>query len=145
MSLQSWKTFGWLTTHEPTKREIADLLAVVERDLKSSEAAGLDADWAMSIAYNAALQAGTAALAAAGYRAARDNHHYRVIQSLAETLKTDAATIGRLDSFRKKRHLSGYERPGQASDADAKAMRDLATSLREQLVSWLGKNHPELI
>ena len=75
MSLQSWKRFGWLTPHEPTKQEIRDLLAVVERDLKSSTADGLDADWAMSIAYNAALQAGTAALEAAGYRAARDNHH----------------------------------------------------------------------
>jgi hypothetical protein len=142
VSLQNWKTFGWLTDHEPKKQEIRDLLAVVERDLKSSAADGLDADWAMSIAYNAALQVGSAALAAAGYRAARDNHHF---QSLAETLKTDAATIARFDSFRKKRHLSGYERVGQSSDADARAMRDLAVQLRDALLVWLAKNHPGLI
>ncbi len=43
----------------------------------------------MSIAYNAALQTATAALAAAGYRATRDSHHYRVIQSLAFTIGAD--------------------------------------------------------
>jgi len=37
----------------------------------------------MNIVYNAALQA--AALAAAGYRASREQHHYRVIQSLRQT------------------------------------------------------------
>jgi hypothetical protein len=42
-------------------------------------------DWKLNIAYNAALQAATAALAAAGYRAAREQHHYRTIQSLALT------------------------------------------------------------
>ena len=131
--------------HGTTKREIADLLGVIERDLKSSAAVGLDPDWAMSIAYNAALQAGTAALAAEGYRAERDNHHYRVIQSLTETLKVESAVVWRLDAFRKKRHLSGYERVGQASAEDAKAMREQAASLRDALLVWLGKNHPELI
>jgi len=39
----------------------------------------------VNIAYNAALQAAAAALAAAGYRASREQHHYRVIQSLRQT------------------------------------------------------------
>jgi len=47
----------------------------------------------MAIAYNAALQAATAALAAAGYRATRDQHHDRVIQSLRETVGVDAPTV----------------------------------------------------
>jgi hypothetical protein len=35
---------------------------------------GLHPDWAFNIAYNAALQVATAALAAAGYQAERLNH-----------------------------------------------------------------------
>jgi len=69
MSLLEWQRNGWVTTHTSSPQEIRDLLAVVERDLHDSEARGLSADWRMNIAYNAALQAATAALAAAGYRA----------------------------------------------------------------------------
>lgn len=118
---------------------------MIERDLKSSGADGLDPDWAMSIAYNAALQAGAAALAAEGYRAGRDSHHYRVIQSLRLTLETDVATVDRLNTFRKKRNLSGYERAGQASSAEAEDMRELATKLRDDLLGWLEVHHPEFV
>jgi hypothetical protein len=90
MSLAEWERNGWLTKHETSRDEIRDLLQVVERDLADSDAEGLSADWRLNIAYNAALQAATVALAAAGYRAARDLHHYRVIQSLRETIGVDA-------------------------------------------------------
>lgn len=61
----------------------------MDRDLRECQAKGLRADWSFAIAYNAALQAATAALAAAGYRASRDAHHYRVFQSLEYTIKAD--------------------------------------------------------
>ncbi len=90
MSLADWLKNGWLVEHRPSAREIADLRAVVERDLADSAADQLSADWRMNIAYNAALQAANAALAAAGYRASRDQHYYRIIQSLRETVGTPA-------------------------------------------------------
>jgi len=37
--------------------------------------AGLDPDWRLNIAYNAALHSATAALAAEGYRATRESYH----------------------------------------------------------------------
>jgi UDP-N-acetylenolpyruvoylglucosamine reductase len=61
------------------------------------------ADWRFAIAYNAALQAATAALAAAGYRASRESHHHRVIQSLEFTLAPERKMIDTFDTFR---HLS---------------------------------------
>jgi hypothetical protein len=67
-------------------REIADLLAVVERGLADCAVEGVSADWRMNIAYNAGLQAATAAVASSGYRASRDQHHFRIIQSLRETI-----------------------------------------------------------
>jgi hypothetical protein len=99
----------------------------------------------MNIAYNAALQAATAALAAAGYRASRDSHHYRVIQSLRETLGTEAAAVATFDAFRKKRNITGYERIGLVSDADADTMRALAVRIRDDVVAWLGKHHRGLV
>jgi len=105
----------------------------------------LSADWRMNIAYNAALQAATAALAAAGYRASRDQHHYRVIQSLRDTLGADASTVVTFDTFRKKRNTAEYDRAGIVSEADAEAMRRLAERLKTDVVRWLKKNHSELL
>jgi hypothetical protein len=64
MSLKDWERNGWVVPHRPSENEIRDLLAVVERDLADSAAEELSADWRMNIAYNAALQAAGAALAA---------------------------------------------------------------------------------
>jgi hypothetical protein len=82
MSLQSWLQNSWLVQHTTSPEEIKNLLAISDRDLLACQMKQLPADWRCTIAYNAALQAATSALAAAGYRASRDNHHYRVIQSL---------------------------------------------------------------
>ena len=67
MSLEQWLNNGWLRSHETSPREISELLSVTERDLKDARSADLSPDWTMSIAYNAALQAASAALAASGY------------------------------------------------------------------------------
>jgi hypothetical protein len=64
MSLQDWLRNGWLTEHESSREEIADLSSVVDRDLRDCQSRGLSTDWQLSIAYNAALQVGVAALAA---------------------------------------------------------------------------------
>ncbi len=58
--------------HQTSPREIADLFGVADRDLRDCQVRGLSADWRLNIAYNAALQIATVALAAAGYRAAKD-------------------------------------------------------------------------
>lgn len=120
-------------------------MQVVERDLADSAAENVSADWRMNIAYNAGLQAATAALAAAGYRATRDSHHYRVIYSLKETLGLETSVIVTFDAFRKKRNISGYERVGVISDADAEVMRTLALRLRDDVIAWLRRHHPVLI
>jgi hypothetical protein len=68
MSLKNWRDNGWLVEHKTSAQEITDLLAVSERDLKDSSAPGISPDWQLAIAYNAALQAATAALFASGSR-----------------------------------------------------------------------------
>jgi hypothetical protein len=144
VSLRDWLRSGWLIEHHTSRREIADLLAVVERDLHDATAPGLSADWRLNIAYNAGRQAATAALAAAGFRAAREAHHFRVIQSLEFTIVADTTTITLLDTFRKKRNIGGYEHVGSVSDQEADEMLTLAHRIRAEVVRWLQARHPNL-
>jgi len=136
---------GWLIEHQTSPQEIADLLSVADRDLDNCQTAGLSPDWKLNIAYNAALLMATAALAAAGYRAARDARHYRVIQSLAYTIRADARLITQFDGFRKKRNISDYERAGVVSDQEVKEMVILAGNLRASVVKWLRTSYPNLL
>ena len=145
MSLRGWQKNSWLVDHESSPEEIAALLAIVERDLASAKVAGLADDWRLSIGYNAALQAATAALAASGFRAAREQHHYRTIQSLALTIGWRAAKVERFDRFRKKRNMIGYETAGVASGQEVHEMHELAVGLRDDVLAWLRKQHPRLV
>jgi len=148
MSLKEWLENGWLTEHQTDSQEIADLLAVTDRDIRdcrTAQTAGLSSDWQLNIAYNAALQVATAALAATGYRASREAHHYRVIQSLAYTIRANANVVTQLDQFRKKRNISDYERAWTVSDQEVKEMLSLAENLNASVRKWLRANHPELV
>ena len=145
MSLKDWQLNGWLTAHNTSRQEIADLLAVVDRDINDCKASGLSEDWRLNIAYNAALQASTAALAAFGYRAVREAHHFRVIQSLVYTIDLPPKVVTQFDAFRKKRNIGGYERAGMTSDQEADEMLSLAKNIREKVENWLHRNYPELL
>jgi hypothetical protein len=145
MSLTDWLKNGWLVDHETRHQEIADLLGVVRRDLENSRVAGLSPDWQLAIAYNAALQVATAALAAAGYRCSREAHHYRIIQSLEMTIGLDRKRVAELEAFRKKRNISDYERAGGTSQQEAAEMIALAEELEQRLRGWLESNHPDLL
>ena len=56
MSFADWVKNGWLVAHKSSKQEIANLLGIVARDLKDSQAKDVSDDWRFAIAYNAALQ-----------------------------------------------------------------------------------------
>ena len=144
MNLQSWLQNSWLVQHTTSSEEIANLLALSDRDLVACQVKQLPADWRFTIAYNAGLQAATAALAAAGYRATRDNQHYRVIQSLEFTTAPGRKLIDTLDGFRKKRNVSSYDVAGSVSDKEADEMLKLATSLRADVEKWIRTTRPEL-
>jgi hypothetical protein len=120
-------------------------LKAVDRDLADSQVKGLSGDRRFATAYSAALLVATMALAASGYRAQKEGHHYWSIKSLAFTLKLDAGTISQLDVFRRKRNIADYERIGTVSVQEINKMVALAKKLRAMAVVWLEKNHPELI
>jgi|SRR5271165_6839138 len=144
MNFEDWVKNSWLEVHKSSKEEIGNLLGIVERDLKDSKSKEVSNDWRFAIAYNAALQAATAALAASGYRATRESHHYRVIQSLSLTLGKDSAFIRSFDAFRKKRNISNYDIGGGVSDRELQEMATIAQTLRDEVEHWIRTNHSAL-
>jgi len=145
MSLSDWLDRGWLVKHRPDRREVSELLGIADRAIADAAVKGISPDARLSIAHNAALQLAIAALTATDYRAGHEVHHYRAIQSLAFTIGASTDLVDQLDSFRKKRNISDYERAGAVSEHEAREMLALAKSLRETVTVWLKKNHPELV
>ncbi|NLX07061.1 MAG: DNA-binding protein [Phycisphaerae bacterium] len=145
MNLTDWATNGWVIPHRSSSQEIADLLAIADRDMSDCQSEGLSPDWRFSIAYNAVLQSATAALAAAGYRAGRDSHHYRILQSLGLTVGLSATTVRQLDAFRKKRNMTEYERAGGVSDVEVAEIVEAAQTVRQRVEEWIRQEHPELM
>jgi uncharacterized protein (UPF0332 family) len=145
VSLQDWLNEGRLKAHKTSRKEIEQLFAVFERDMTDARAEDLSVDRRFATAYNAALMAARAALAASGYRTSGEGVHYWTIQSLAFTLQLDTSTIIKFNKFRQKRNISDYEMIGMVSEQEVKEMVALAKTLRETVAAWLKNNHPELI
>lgn len=145
MILRDWLQNRWIREHKPSPREIAELLALVERDLQAAATPRLIADWQLNISYNAALQLAVLALAAEGYRTERQRSHEWAIQSLKLTVGLNEERIDSLDGVRRMRHRISYERAGIASHAEAGEVYSLAVDLRGQVLEWLKREHPELL
>jgi hypothetical protein len=145
VSLQDWLTEGHLKTHQTSKQEISQLIAVFERDFADAQVKALSTDRRLSTAYSATLSIAIAALAVYGFRAASEGHHYWSIQSLAFTLQTDKIYLEKFHKFRHKRNISDYERIGMASERDVAEMLNMAKILRSSLEECLKNDHPDLI
>jgi uncharacterized protein (UPF0332 family) len=145
VSLEDWLASGWLVEHEAGRDEIANLLAIADRDLDQCALQELVPDWLHNIAYTAALQLASAALVACGYRASREVQHFRVLQSLAHTVGSDPKTIRRLDRARKRRNFSAYDTAGMITEHEAVEVVAEAKALRDRVVEWLEREHPHLV
>jgi hypothetical protein len=133
-----------VTKYKTGKAEVRNFLDVADRDIVDSQK-DLSPDWRLNIAYNAALTLATIALAASGYRVAREAHDYRTFQSLEYTIGLDRSTVDQLDAFRKKRNTTGYDMAGTVSEQEANEMVDLAKNLRSMVNGWLRAEHSELL
>src|SRR5688500_7506505 len=119
MTLELWLQNGWLRRHETTRAEISELLAVADRNLADGAIEGVSADAQVGFAHAASIAVANAALAAAGYRAARERHHERLIDSLGHTVGADGKTVKRLHAQRTSRNTMTYERIGMVTGQEA--------------------------
>jgi hypothetical protein len=66
---------GRIRAYRSSPQEVADLFAVVERDLADAAIAGISTDRRFASAYNAALQCATIVMHCEGYRTRGEGHH----------------------------------------------------------------------
>ena len=145
MTLKQWEENGWLKPEPTGRKEIANLQAIVGRDL-SDAAATISPDWRFGIAYNAALKLCTILLRAEGYRPAHGLQHYRTIQAMPLILGTGKkGEAAYLDSCRVKRNKVEYDYVGGASDSDANELIAFVEELRSEVLEWLVREHPGLL
>ena len=145
MSLKQWADNGWLKPHRTSRKEISSLLSIVERDLTDARR-DISSDWRFGIAYNAALKLCRILLSAEGYRPSHELQHYRTLAALPEILgETKKEDAEYLNDCRKKRNIVEYDYVGGASDSDADELIEFVKDLRDEVMNWLKKTHPELL
>jgi hypothetical protein len=143
--LQKWLEYGWLRSHQPSRKEISALLRIIDRDLQDATG-DISADWRFGIAYNAALKLCTILLYAEGYRPEKTLQHFRTIQSLPLILGNHHETNAKyLDTCRNKRNVVEYDYVGGVTKADVDELIAFVNELREEVIQWLRKNHPKYL
>ncbi len=145
--LQRWVESGALRRHRTSRREIADLLAVVDRDLRDATVAALSLDRRFAIAYSAVLGLSNIVLAASGYRAvAQRGHHAVTLQALPELMGDEVREAAvYFDSCRILRNTSDYDRAGGVSKSDVEELVGEALAFRGRVPDWLADAHPRLV
>ena len=142
MSLENWAKNGWLRPHQTNRQQIADLLAIVDRDLADARNTSVSADWQFGIAYNAALKLCTILLYVSGYRPEKNLAHYRTLQALPLILGTDRDDdADYLDACRAKRNTAEYDVAGTVSQSEADELREFASALQAEVIEWLRSEH----
>jgi allantoicase len=132
--------------HKTSKKELANMRALIARDRADAALAGLSADRKFATAYNAALQAANMAIACAGYRIVSKVGHHRV--SLETTkLVLDKPAHRYADDFeacRRKRNTIDYIFSNVATDTESKEIVVQAAEFYNEVENWIAKNHPAL-
>ncbi len=146
MTLQKWAEYGWIRSHATSRQEIADLLAIADRDISDAKSGGISTDWQFGIAYNAVLKLCTILVHAEGYRVGQGLQHYRTIQALPLILGGNRqADADYLDTCRVKRNTVEYDRIGTTSESEALELIAFAQEFKTEVIEWLKQFHPGLL
>jgi len=146
MSLEKWLEYGWLKKEPTSRNEIQGLLTIVERDFRDASVTAISEDRRFEAGFNAARTLANAALRACGYRTSTQaGHHLKTIESLQFTIEADSSLINRLKAFSKKRNATNYDSAGNVSSQELEAVIETAGSLKNIVMTWLKKNHPDLV
>jgi len=143
MSLQEWAETGGLHPHKTSAKEVASLLAIVERDLVDAQSQ-ISADWRFGIAYNAALRLCTILLYASGYRAEKDTENDRTAAALPLILYYRKDDAEYLEKCRAKFNTAENEMAGVATENEVSELLEFVKDLRADVLYWLHQCHPYL-
>jgi SAV_6107-like HEPN len=132
--------------HRTSKRELDEIRAVIQRDLRDAQIAGLSADRRFATAYNAALQTASMAIACAGYRVtAKAGHHKVAIDAIALTVGNRGKRyVDYFETCRRKRNVIDYTRAHVATDSEADEILKMATEFNDLVEGWIESKFPNL-
>jgi hypothetical protein len=125
--------------------EVGRLLAVADRSLADAGVTAVSLDARIGFAHSATVAAAAAALAAEGYRAGKERHRERLLDSLRYTIGIDQRLLKQLHDVRRVRNAMTYEQLGNATQAEVEAILTRARSVREAVAAWLRTRRPDLI
>ena len=146
MTLKQWLDNSWLRAHKTSREEIANLFGIVARDLLDAKSSELSPDWKFGIAYNAALKLCTIVLYAEGYKAEKNQAHYRTLQASVEVFgKEMQADAEYLDVCRVKRNTVEYDYVAAVSIDDANELIEFVSEFEKKVRDWIKKKHPGLV
>ena len=121
------------------KELVKNALSLAKRDLKTARNVfnDKDYDWALSIAYNAMLQAGRALMFSRGYRPKGQYKHVAVIKFIESKFDKEftSQVLFIFNKMRKKRHIAVYEQVNITSKEEA----ENAINWSEKLVNKVEK------
>lgn len=115
-----WLDKGEIQQVRVNRKSLADLVNLVDRDLKDAQIAFLSADRRFAIAYNAALNLANYVIRKNGYRVSAKVGHHRVTFLIAGEVLGRAAKnhLEYFDLCRRKRNKVDYDLAGVATDRD---------------------------
>lgn len=145
MTLENLLDIHHLVVHEPSRENIAKLLAAAARNIADAKVTSISGENRFDAAYKAIMQCAMAALWENGYRTStsQPGHHQTAIQALPKTIRLDNDTVIVLDALRKQRNVSDYE-GDPISDGAVDACIANANLLYQRVSGWVRTNRPDL-
>lgn len=129
----------------PAEGEVAGMWTKAVDSLESSAAAGLKPEARFTLAYQAALQASTAVVRAAGYQTRGEGHHHHTFAAVvALSIPGLEEAARKLNGIRQKRHGAIYDWESRLDDEDAEEIRIATRRLLEHAEAWLRKRYPHI-
>lgn len=145
-ALENLAATGQLISEPTSVEEISGFLIRAEQQLIDARTATLSAASRFSLAYDAAHALALIALRAHGYRPGRGlGHRMVVFSTLVHTVALPAAQCAALVRYHTKRNSSEYAGLVNASEAEARDLIELTSSLRDRVSAWLGAHRPDLL
>lgn len=113
--------------------------------LASSTVPGLDPNARFTLVYQAALQAATSLIRAAGFRVRGEAHHHHTFAAVAALELGDLSDAARdLNVICRKRHGAIYDWETQIEEQHVEEIRTAAWRLFVHAEPWLGGRYPKI-
>lgn len=124
---------------EVSDEEIAGRLRAASRDIEVAQSvAGLDLDWAFTIAYNGILQTALAFMYSKGFRPRGEGKHFNTFRFLKEALpEAFEKEISLMQKLRKKRNQAVYQSKGMVSEKEAQNIIKFSLDFLNEIMGLL--------